>query len=113
MKKVTTEEFIEKSNKIHNYKYDYSLTNYTGKDNKVIIICPIHGEFEQYASNHYKHGCNKCGHEKTSSTKISNSNNNFIEKANEIHNFKYDYSKVNYVNNKEKICIICPEHGEF
>ena len=37
----------------------------------------------------------------------------FLKKANEIHNNKYDYSKVEYVNNKTKICIICPVHGEF
>ena len=38
---------------------------------------------------------------------------NFILKANAKHNNKYDYSKVNYINSKTKICIICPEHGEF
>ena len=37
----------------------------------------------------------------------------FIKEAREIHGNKYDYSKVNYIQNKEKVCIICPEHGEF
>lgn len=37
----------------------------------------------------------------------------FIEKAREVHGDKYDYSKVEYINNKTKVCIICPEHGEF
>lgn len=37
----------------------------------------------------------------------------FIKKAQQIHNNKYDYSKVEYVNNRTKVCIICPEHGEF
>ena len=37
----------------------------------------------------------------------------FIEKAKEIHGDKYDYSKVEYINTKTKVCIICPEHGEF
>ena len=37
----------------------------------------------------------------------------FIKKAREIHGDKYDYSKVNYVNNETPVCIICPEHGEF
>ena len=35
----------------------------------------------------------------------------FIEKARKIHGDKYDYSKVNYVNNRVKIIIICPKHG--
>lgn len=37
----------------------------------------------------------------------------FIEKAKEIHGSKYDYSKSEYINSRIKICIICPEHGEF
>ena len=37
----------------------------------------------------------------------------FIEKAKKIHGNKYDYSKVNYVNNHTKVEIICPEHGSF
>lgn len=37
----------------------------------------------------------------------------FIEKSNEVHNNKYDYSKTNYVNNSTKVEIICPEHGSF
>lgn len=41
--------------------------------------------------------------------------NDFIRKANEKHNFKYDYSKVEYKNAHTHVCIICPniEHGEF
>lgn len=37
----------------------------------------------------------------------------FIEKSKLIYGDKYDYSKVEYINNKTKICIICKEHGEF
>lgn len=37
----------------------------------------------------------------------------FIEKARAVHGDKYDYSKVEYINNKTKVCVICPEHGEF
>lgn len=37
----------------------------------------------------------------------------FVDKASKIHNNKYDYLKADYVNNHTKICIICPEHGEF
>lgn len=37
----------------------------------------------------------------------------FIERAKKIHGEKYDYSKVDYVNFETKVCIICPEHGEF
>lgn len=37
----------------------------------------------------------------------------FIIQAKIIHGGKYDYSKVNYINNSTKVCIICPIHGEF
>jgi hypothetical protein len=37
----------------------------------------------------------------------------FIEKANKIHNKKYNYDKVKYINAKEKIIINCNKHGDF
>lgn len=42
-----------------------------------------------------------------------NTTENFIEKARKVHGDKYDYSKTEYINAKTKVCIICPEHGEF
>lgn len=42
-----------------------------------------------------------------------NKNSEFIEKAKSIHGDKYDYSKVEYTKNSEKVCITCPQHGEF
>lgn len=37
----------------------------------------------------------------------------FINKAKDVHGDRYDYSKTNYVGSKIKVCVICPEHGEF
>lgn len=37
----------------------------------------------------------------------------FIEQAKKVHGDKYDYSKVEYINDTIKVCIICPIHGEF
>ena len=37
----------------------------------------------------------------------------FVSRCTEIHKGKYDYSKAKYVNANTKICVICPEHGEF
>lgn len=57
----STEKFIEEVKKIHNNLYDYSLTNYTGAHNKIIIICKIHGNFLQKANDHLNgSGCLKC-----------------------------------------------------
>lgn len=59
-RKLTTEEFIEKSKKIHGEKYDYSLVEYKNRIKKVKIICPLHGVFEQYPHIHYRGVCPKC-----------------------------------------------------
>ena len=108
-----TETFINKAKKIHGDKYDYSKVNYVNNYTKVCIICPKHGEFWQEPRHHLsKHGCPMCG-KKTSDRKQSLTLNEFIEKSKQIHNGKYVYDKVNYVNLKTKVCIICPEHGEF
>lgn len=37
----------------------------------------------------------------------------FISKAKQVHGDRYDYSKVEYVNSKTKVCVICPSHGDF
>lgn len=37
----------------------------------------------------------------------------FITKANQVHNFKYNYCDTHYIAADKKVCIICPEHGEF
>ena len=37
----------------------------------------------------------------------------FLIKAQAVHGDRYNYSKVEYVNNTTKVCIICKKHGEF
>lgn len=64
-------------------------------------------------SNHLSgKGCFACRNELNSANNTS-STEEFIEKAKIVHGDKYDYSKVDYKSAKEKVCIICPEHGEF
>lgn len=62
---MSQEDFISKVNTIHNFKYDYTKTIYTGSKNKLIITCPLHGDFTQLAESHsnQKSGCPKCGAE--------------------------------------------------
>ena len=106
--KYTTEEFIENAKKIHGNKYNYSKTVYLNNRTKVCIICPEHGEFWQTPYKHLKgQGCPKC------SKNYKLNNETFIKKAREVHGGEYDYSKVEYKFNEKKVCIICPEHGEF
>lgn len=59
--KLTTELFIDKSNKLHPNVYDYSKTKYIDAHSNVIIICKIHGEFIQKAYSHLNgRGCPMC-----------------------------------------------------
>jgi hypothetical protein len=101
------ENFILEAIKVHGYKFEYKDIDYVNRQTKIKIKCSIHGEFEQTPSNHLKgHGCTYC-------TYNNKSNEDFLHEAKKIHENKYDYSLVNYRNNKTKIKIICPEHGEF
>jgi len=109
--KISLDEFIMKSNIIHDNKYDYSLVNFETLKDKIEIICPKHGRFIQYATHHIhnKKGCKYCTREKSINTYLLN----FIKDCNIIHNSKYDYSKINLTKLKNKIEIICPIHGSF
>ena len=111
------ESFIKEASKKHNREYDYSKVDYVDSQTKVCIICPIHGEFWQTPSNHMKgEKCPICSKEKQQQEnrkRAEKAKFEFETKARKIHKDKYDYSKVKYINNHTKICIICPEHGEF
>ena len=107
------ELFISQSKIIHGNKYDYSKVEYINSQTKVIIICKIHGEFNQVPNSHLQScGCKLCGIIDTTNSLKSNYDD-FINKANEKHGDKYDYSKVEYIKAIQKIIIICKEHGAF
>jgi very-short-patch-repair endonuclease len=112
-KKSNTNEFIIKSKDIHGDKYDYSKVEYIKAVEKVIITCKEHGDFEQTPNGHLDgKGCRKCSTE-INSDKQRKTTNQFITEAIQIHNDKYDYSKVVYIKTNEKVIIICKEHGDF
>ena len=107
-RKLTTEEFIQKSKNIHANKYLYDKCNYVGNRFKVIITCKVHGDFYQLPHNHLEgKGCQECGGSK------KHNKESFIEKSKIRHKNRYNYNLVNYVNSKTKVKIICPIHGLF
>lgn len=112
--KMNTEKFIIRSRKIFGNFYDYSKTKYTRMKDKVIIICPKHGEFEQTAHNHLnKNGCRECAIEKSKTLNLKKRINDFIQKSIEKYHDLYDYKfvKETYINQYTKIKIICNKCG--
>lgn len=113
MAKLTTEEFIKRAREVHGDRYDYSKVNYVNNQTPVEMVCQIHGGFIQRPNNHLNgNGCPKCSRI-AQSKRQAMSQDSWIERAKAIHDNKYDYSKVIYVNNHTQIKIICPIHGEF
>jgi len=54
-------KFFEHCKLIHNDFFDYTKSEYTDARSKIIITCPIHGDFIETAYEHKQgHGCSKC-----------------------------------------------------
>ena len=108
-RKLNTKKYIERCSNIHNNFYDYSKTIFKNCQTKVVITCPVHGDFEQRADGHLiGKGCKKCADES-----YLKDTNYFIEKSNKKHNNFYSYDKSIYITAKDKVIITCPIHGDF
>ena len=113
-KRLNKEEFIKRAKLIHGDRYDYSKVNYINNSTKIILFDNVLKEYFTITPASILNGCgNKNNVKNILSQKFSMGKNTFIEKAMKKHGDRYDYSKVNYINNRTKVCIICPEHGEF
>lgn len=104
------DRFIEK----FNGKYDYSETIYRGKRQKFTYMCPNHGYVTQVAGEHTRgRGCLQCRYKETGEKHNAKARENLIERFEEKHGKRFDYSKVNYINDKQKVIVICRKHGDF
>lgn len=103
-------EFVRKLNEIHGNDYSYELIK---NDNvvlneKIAILCKLHGKFEQRANNHL-YQAQKCPYCKNPAS----TQEFFIKEAIKKFGDGYDYSKVVYVDSTTKVTIVCKTHGEF
>lgn len=106
-------EIFVQFNKVHNNKYDYSDSEYTGMANKININCPDHGIFEQKAQNHLSgNGCKQCFLKEKEEQRIAKAEYVF-KLCSFIHAERYDYSKTEYQRDDYKFTAVCKEHGEF
>lgn len=90
----------------HGNKYIISNLEYKNAMTKFKVICSHHGDFYMCPKN--LSGCKKCANKKISLSKAD-----FIKKSNLVHQSNYDYSLVEYINNKKNVIIICQRHGKF
>jgi hypothetical protein len=98
LKRLTTQQFIERAISVHGDRYDYFLADYIGSKIKVKIICSVHGEFLQQPGNHLSgRGCTICGENYPLTNEIVDKLiiNKNIERIG------------NYINNKIKIDFKC------
>jgi hypothetical protein len=108
-----TDEFVVKSILIHGDKYDYTEVKYETNTTYVIIKCKTHGTFLQLPEVHLRgNGCPQCGIQKSADCKRY-TNEEFIEKAMEVHKGLYNYDNVDYITSHKKVIITCSKHGEF
>jgi len=104
--------FIKRAKEIHGDTYDYSLVNYIKNQDKVTLICNVHGEFLQKPLNHLQgNGCNKCNIQKRFDDRLTT--DEFIKKAKLIHGDTYLYNKTKYVRFDDPVTIECKHHGIF
>lgn len=111
--RLSNEDFIARSNRIYNDKYDYSKVDYSGFVKEVTIVCKQHGDFVLTAGKHLSGtGCPKCPRlqRKKSSSKTTEF---FISRAKILHGDFYDYSKTIYDKSNVKLTITCKIHGDF
>lgn len=114
MKKLNTEQFIEKARNVHGNKYDYFLSQYKGSHTKINITCPLHGSFCQSPTSHLSgNGCPRCAEMKRATYKRKLDTQKFIERSIAVHGSKFNYSPTKYADYHTKVKIICPTHGEF
>jgi hypothetical protein len=114
MRKLTTHEFIEKAITVHGTTYSYQDTSYTNMQTKVSVFCPKHQK--TFVVSPVKHiagtGCPTCTKEQQAARQQIDTPE-FIRRAKSVHGEIYDYSSTVYVNNKDKVEVICRVHGSF
>ena len=106
-KRKTQQQFIEQAKAKHGDRYDYSRVSYTNTKTPVEIICNRCGRHIMVVPCRHLRGdgCKYCSHAKTTEQ--------FVESARKWHGDKYNYDKVDYTNNRTKVIVTCPKHGDF
>jgi hypothetical protein len=103
--------FIINSRSKFGDKFTYDKTVYVGQNTELVIGCPRHGDIMLTPREHYQYqyGCRECGLEIPRELEKKR----YIDLATHVHDGKYGYGNVVYVNSTDKVEINCPLHGPF
>jgi hypothetical protein len=116
LQRKTSEQFICEAKETHgDDKFNYAETKYTNYNTKITIICnTCKNKFQTNPSTHLKGngGCRVC-YANNLSKNMTKTQTQFVEEAKKIHEDKYDYSLVDYIDSQTNIDIICKIHGKF
>ena len=100
---VTTESFIVEAKEIYGDRYDYSKVAYKNSEHRVVVTCPVHGDFQVYAREHLDgKGCPKC-----------EKGEKFIGRLKEKFGDKFGLDEFVYDSSTTPVTLICPVHGAF
>jgi DNA-binding ferritin-like protein (Dps family) len=112
---MTTQRMIQKcEDRFGKGTYDYSISKFVNSITKITVICPKHGKFQIDPYTHIRGArCYQCGVELREHSKFMNRLKDLPNKFKEIHGDTYNYDWTSFKGLKQKIKILCKEHGEF
>lgn len=100
---VTTSSLIDEAMAIYGDKYTYGKLNYINLHHKVVITCPKHGDFKEYARRFLDGDeCPRCRKEE-----------HFIKRLEAKFGDRFGLGELNYVSSTKPVTLICPKHGRF
>lgn len=108
------DHFVKEASNVHGNYYKYIRSTFVDYSTPTDILCTRHGIFSQVPNHHInkRSGCQQCYDERRALTQrrpISW----FLEDARKVHGDTYVYDKVEYINQKTKVEILCKKHGSF
>lgn len=113
---LSNTEFIAKCESLYLQKFDYSLVNYEGGREPVKIICKEHSEvFEMLPVSLLsgRAGCPLCERANGDSRRLTGKKLLDQLQTLGVLSDKYVYNFAEYVTTRDKVSILCKEHGEF
>jgi predicted GIY-YIG superfamily endonuclease len=112
-RKLITSEFVEKAVEVHGKQYDYSLVKYINNRINVVLICKLHGQFEQNPSSHLQgSGCKTCAYDKIKKDNWIDKKE-FEKRCYEKFKDRYSYDISGYEGLHSNITVNCQLHGEI